>query len=156
MNTSIVQLLPADTHHIPAWAEMRAALWPDEDPAALRVEAGELLEAGACTVFLARHDGRAVGFLELTLRSHVEGCDSSPAGYIEAWYVAPDQRGRGVGRALVTAAERWCRERGCSHIGSDTEVSNTQSQAAHRALGFHELPPIVCFYKSLTPPDSTL
>lgn len=155
MSTSIVQILPADTDHIPAWAEMRAALWPDEDPAGLRVEAGEMLAAGACTVLLARHDGRVVGFLELTLRSHVEGCDSSPVGYIEAWYVAPDQRGRGVGRALVAAAERWCRERGCSHIGSDTEVSNVQSQAAHRALGFRELPPIVCFYKPLTTPDST-
>ncbi len=153
MNLTIVQLQPSDAHHIPAWADMRAALWPEEDAAALRVEADELLASGECIVLLAQHQTRAIGFIELTLRSHVEGCDSSPAGYIEAWYVAPDHRGRGVGRALVHAAERWCRERGCSHLGSDTEVSNVLSQAAHRALGFSELPPIICFYKSLASPE---
>ncbi len=137
------------------WAEMRAALWPDEDAAVLRAEASELLGGGACTVFLARHDDRPIGFIELTLRSHVEGCDSSPVGYVEAWYVAMEYRGRGVGRALMGAAERWCRERGCSHLGSDTEVTNVLSQAAHRALGFSEQPPIICFHKSLASPEGT-
>lgn len=155
MMMTIVQLQPSDTHHTPAWAHMRAALWPEEDAAALRAEAGELLASGQCTVLLALHNDRAIGFIELTLRSHVEGCDSSPAGYIEGWYVAPDHRGQGVGRALVHAAERWCRERGCTHLGSDTEVSNVLSQAAHRALGFSELPPIICFYKSLASPGQT-
>ena len=142
-------ILTAGPQHLPAWADMRAALWPEEDRGALRTEAGELMKHNRCHVLLAECDELVAGFIELTLRSHVEGCGSSPAGYVEAWFVAPAYRSRGVGATLMKAAEQWCREQGCRHIGSDTEVTNARSRAAHRALGFTELPASVGFFKSL-------
>jgi aminoglycoside 6'-N-acetyltransferase I len=136
-----------------AWAAMRAALWPDADADELAHEtiahfAGRDI---AAAVFVAEDasGGRLVGMLELALRSTAEGCVSSPVPFIEAWHVATEARGRGVGRALVEAAENWARLRGFVEIASDTELENTRSQAAHAALGFEEVERFVAFRKSL-------
>jgi aminoglycoside 6'-N-acetyltransferase I len=65
-----------------------------------------LLARDDATVFVAeRDDGSVCGFVEAGTRPYVDGCDSSPVGYIEAWYVDPDSRRAGVGRALLNAAE---------------------------------------------------
>jgi aminoglycoside 6'-N-acetyltransferase I len=74
---------------------------------------------------------------------------SSPVGYLEGWYVRPEFRGRGVGRQLVEAAEDWARARGCTEMGSDTDLGNTQSEAAHRRLGFEIAARVTAFRKHL-------
>ena len=56
---------------------------------------------------------------------------------------------KGVGRALIEAAEAWGRGQGCSEFGSDAAIDNETSIAAHRALGFAEVSRAVCFRKPL-------
>ena len=56
---------------------------------------------------------------------------------------------RGVGRALVDAAEAWRRSQACVEFGSDAVLSNEASAAAHRALSFVETAQIRCFLKPL-------
>ena len=80
--------------------------------------------------------------------SGLEGCSSSPVGYIEGWWVDQDLRGSGIGAALVGAAEHWAHSIGLSELASDAELPNVASQAAHRALG-EEVDRIVCFRKRL-------
>jgi aminoglycoside 6'-N-acetyltransferase I len=65
-------------------------------------------------------------------------------------------RRRGVGRALVAAAEDWAIAQGCTEFGSDALIDNTTGAAAHLALGFSETEQLRCFKKILTPrhPDS--
>jgi len=70
-------------------------------------------------------------------------------GYLEGWYVSPEHRRAGIGRKLVQAAEDWARSKGCTEMASDAELHNTQSQQAHRRLGYEEVERIVCFRKSL-------
>ncbi|HEX8851962.1 MAG TPA: GNAT family N-acetyltransferase, partial [Pyrinomonadaceae bacterium] len=96
-------------------------------------------------------EGRAlvVGFAELSVRSYAEGCDSGRVAYLEGWFVESTHRGRGVGRALVAAAEDWGRTLGCTEFASDTELDNRSSAAAHVALGFEEVDRIICFRKTL-------
>lgn len=136
-----------------AWLAMRVALWPDGSAAehAGEIErflAGEAPEPAA--VLLAVDEADApLGFAELSLRACAEGCRSSPVAYLEGWYVVPEARHRGIGRALVAAAETWGRSRGCSEFASDTEPDNHVSAAAHRALGFSEAGWIRCFRKDL-------
>ncbi|HEX2863122.1 MAG TPA: GNAT family N-acetyltransferase, partial [Deinococcales bacterium] len=107
---------------------------------------GGLLKA----VFLAWSGSRPVGFLELSVRPYAEGCDG-PAPFVEGWFVAEAERGRGVGRALVAAAEAWALERGFTDLASDTQLWNTASQAAHAALGFVEEERLVSYRKPLRP-----
>jgi aminoglycoside 6'-N-acetyltransferase I len=135
------------------WARLRQALWPAESADELTAEAwaffvddDTLLEA----VLLAEgSDGTLLGFAELSLRPYAEDCRTSPVAFLEGWYVIPAARRRGVGKALISAAEQWARERGCHEFASDTELDNSLSAAAHRALGFEDAGAIRCFRKEL-------
>lgn len=93
--------------------------------------------------------GAVLGFAELSIRNVVESCETDRVAYLEGWYVEPDVRRRGVGRALVRAAEDWGRAQGCTEFASDTEIENAASAAAHAALGFEEVDRIRCFRKRL-------
>jgi aminoglycoside 6'-N-acetyltransferase I len=103
-----------------AWLAMRAALWPDANVDALRLEVGRYFVAYGqpplphC-VFVAEAGGRIVGMLELPLRAYADGCDSSPVPFIEAWYVAEDarplrRRRAGAGRGRMGARQRLLRD----------------------------------------------
>jgi len=133
-----------------SWLRMRDALWPGAfDDHDRETRAFFEADAAPLVVFVAESDGRLVGFLELDFRKYAEGCESSPVPFIEGWYVDPAFRGRGIGRALVKTAEAHAREAGQHEIASDAELTNVDSIAAHRALGFEEIERIVCFRRSL-------
>ncbi len=131
---------------------MRQTLWPTESNDHVRDieryfkgEAKEPLE-----VLLAFDEqGRAIGFTELSIRAYAEGCKTDRVAFVEGWYVEPVARRNGVGAALIDAAETWARSHGCVELGSDAEVDNLESAAAHGAVGFTETGIVRCFIKSL-------
>lgn len=135
---------------IAAWKRMRCALWPDLTEPETNSDCEDLLShPERFAIFISEESGAATGFLETSLRLYAEGCTTSPVGYIEGWYVDPQFRGAGVGRALVKAAEEWARLRGCTEMGSDTLIGNVDSQRAHLRLGYAEVERLVMFRKSL-------
>ena len=132
---------------------MRHALWPE---GSVEEHAGEIEDffAGRSREPLAvlvaeAASGQLIGFAELSIRPFAEGCATDRVGYLEGWYVVPEARKQGVGRALVEASEAWARAQGCTEFASDTEVDNKVSAAAHRALGYTEVALIRCFRKDL-------
>lgn len=132
-----------------AWLKMRGDLWPEDDHAA---EVDAFLRGdrrAAETVLVATRGTQPVGFIELSLRSYGEGCEGSPVAYVEGWFVDAAWRRQGVGRTLIEAAERWARARGLTELGSDANIDNHASEAAHRALGFAVTSRIVTFRKPL-------
>lgn len=139
------------------WAALRTALWPEDDITAHAVEIARFFAEPrrlgsmpeAVLVAVEPPDPRLVGFAEVSRRLYAEGCSTSPVGFLEGWYVVPERRRRGIGRALVQAAEEWARALGCSEFASDALVDNSGSAAAHRSLGFEEVEIIRCFRKSL-------
>jgi aminoglycoside 6'-N-acetyltransferase I len=135
----------------PEWLRMRTALWPDSDADhAADIERFFDERVKRKRTFVAEDDtGRLIAFLELDQRSYAPGCSSSPVPFIEGWYVDPDVRRSGVGRALVRAAEDWARAAGFIEIGSDVEIDNLDSIAAHEALGYEETDRVVSFRRSL-------
>ena len=95
-------------------------------------------------------DGTLTGFFEVGLRSHADGCDASrPVGFVEGWFVREPDRNRGVGRALMRAAEEWAREQGCIEMASDALIAEEGSHRAHQALGFEVVDRCVHFRKGL-------
>jgi aminoglycoside 6'-N-acetyltransferase I len=134
----------------PEWLRMRHGLWPDAPMEYLALDLDDLLADDDTAVFLAfNEDEQPVGFIEVGLRSYAEGCETSPVGYIEAWFVGELVRGQKIGRDLVHVAEGWARERGCTEMASDTWLENEASIAAHLQLGYHEADRLVHFVKRL-------
>ncbi len=135
------------------WTALRHALWPDAEPgehedAVKRYFAGTLREP-IMTILAEDADKHPLGMIELSIRAYAEGCNSDNVAYVEGWYVVPEARGRGVGRALVAASEAWARGEGCSELASDAQLDDQASAAAHRAVGFFETGRIRCFRKEL-------
>jgi aminoglycoside 6'-N-acetyltransferase I len=135
-------------------ASLYHALWPDESVEEHRRELIEMTNGNtglACANLVAETmDGRLVGFLQVALRSHADGCDRSrPVGFIEGWYVIPACRRQGIGRRLLAAAEDWARSQSCQEMASDTQIENEISQAAHQAQGYQVVDRCVHFRKPL-------
>ena len=130
-------------------AELACCLWPDNSLGDMERELRLLFEKGAA-FFLAWEEEKAVGFAQCQLRhDYVEGTEHSPVGCLEGLYVDERFRCRGIGKALLKACEEWAGAMGCKEFASDCELTNTQSQRFHAALGFQEANRIVCFVKLL-------
>lgn len=135
---------------------MREALWPKtgaEEHArqlTLILEGKAVVTMPLIILVAETSGGMLAGFLEVDLRSHADGCNPlRPVGYIEGWYVAENDRNRGIGRKLLAAAEDWARSQGCVEIASDTWVDNEVSQRVHEALGYEVVDRCVHYRKTL-------
>lgn len=133
------------------WLRMSKALfpveWTESDVAEMHAT---LARPDAAVFVLERADGNSLaGFVEVGARSIVDGCLTSPVGYIEAWYVDPDVRRSGYGRALLQAAEAWAREQGYQEMGSDALLENHVSHMAHERSGYTEVDRVVTYRKNL-------
>lgn len=150
---TIRRIVERDREH---WVRLREALWPgslsDHDEET-RHYFGRRLDTPV--VFVAEAQGRVVGFLELDYRKYAPGCSSSPVAFIEGWYVEPDMQGKGIGRALIRAAEAHARAGGHYEMASDAEADNVDGIAAHRAVGYEEVERAVYFRRSLRDDQGT-
>ena len=143
----------AAAEHIESWAELRAALWPDETVEHHRDDVIDTFLSGAPrnAAFICRGaDGAICGFAEVALRNdYVNGCGTSPVLFLEGIYVQPGDRRRGVGKSLCAAAAEWGRSLGCSEFASDAALDNAESLRFHAALGFDETERVVFFRRVL-------
>ncbi|HEU0294161.1 MAG TPA: aminoglycoside 6'-N-acetyltransferase [Anaerolineales bacterium] len=147
MSYTIRHAVPEDKQE---WIRMRQGLWPDAPLEYLNFDLDELLADPDAAVFVASDShGQLIGLIEAGLRAYGEGCETTPVGYIEAWYVDPHVRGQKLGRELVQIAEQWAREKGCTEMASDTWLENDVSIAAHLKLGYWEAERLVHFVKRL-------
>ncbi|MBX3636015.1 MAG: GNAT family N-acetyltransferase, partial [Rubrivivax sp.] len=136
------------------WLALRSALWPDTPQRDHEAEmAAFAAEPQRYAQWLARDgDGGAVGLAEAAIRSdYVNGCEHSPAAFLEGLYVVPGRRRLGIARALVDEVAQWGAHHHCRELASDTQVDNTTSQAVHQALGFEEAERLVAFVRPLPP-----
>jgi aminoglycoside 6'-N-acetyltransferase I len=146
----------AELEHLSELGEMCHCLWPESSASEHERELAPLLAGNfpqnlPAEVLVAHGpDGRIVGFVEVGLRSHADGCNPShPVGFIEGWYVAPSCRRKKVGAQLIAAAEQWAREQGCSEMASDTWLDSFDSERAHEALGFEVVDRCIHYRKQL-------
>jgi aminoglycoside 6'-N-acetyltransferase I len=146
----------AETSDRDQLAALHLLLWPECSLEEEKLAIDVLLSTGTsgtlpAAVFVAKaDDGRIIGFLEVGLRSHADGCDpAQPVGFVEGWFVLEESRNQGVGRALMSAAEQWARQNAAIEMASDTWITREDSHRAHEALGFEAVDRCVHFRKSL-------
>ena len=91
----------------------------------------EEFPADGLGVFLVlRADGVAAGHLGVY-----------PTGELTRFYVSPEYRRGGGGRALLAAAETWARGQNLPRLFLDTRTDLVEARAFYASCGFIELPP---------------
>ncbi|MBP3636728.1 MAG: GNAT family N-acetyltransferase [Clostridia bacterium] len=143
---TIRKATPADSMTL---AQLASQMW-EHDPAELEPEFVDLTQASEAACFLAYDSESPIGFAQCQLRhDYVEGCETSPVGFLEGVYVQSEHHHKGVARQLVAACEAWARSVGCTEFASDCEIDNTDSLAFHLAIGFEEVNRTIWFHKTL-------
>lgn len=87
---------------------------------------------GGC--WLASSGGETRGYLLCCQVFSFE--HGGPIGVIDELFVVAEGRGQGFGRALVTHAENYMRERGCVLIEMEVGEKNFRAQQFYSLLGF--------------------
>jgi len=155
-----MEIREADIGNLEHWANLRHALWCQDQIASLRTEAERILTSPDQTAFLLLGlSAEVVGFAEVTIyygasgpytreiTSHA-GSEGSYA-HLEGWYVAPQFRGQGLGQKLISSVEQWCRLRNVGVLTSDTSPSYPSSPNAHKRAGFKKIHEFTIFMKEL-------
>jgi GNAT superfamily N-acetyltransferase len=120
-----------------AWEPLWAGyldFYATELPAATTAATFERLtgDEPAMAGLVAEADGRVVGFLHYVL--HPTTWTTGPACYLEDLYVAPEQRGTGAGRALISALVAHARRGGWSGIHWMTAADNATAMHLYDRL----------------------
>jgi putative acetyltransferase len=109
---------------------------------------GRYPEEGACHFRLdANEVATGQGAFLLALRSSQPvGCGAvrrvaTHTGEVKRMYVMPQERGRGVGRAILNAIEAEARALGLSRLVLETGVRQTEAQALYQKAGFSRIEP---------------
>lgn len=143
---TIRKALPADSIIL---AHLACRMW-EHEPTELEAEFKALTDSPEAACFLAFDNENAIGFAQCQLRhDYVEGCETSPVGFLEGIYVDEGCRLSGVGRQLLAACEAWARSVGCTEFASDCELDNSISLAWHMKNGFAEMGRTIWFAKKL-------
>jgi len=131
-------------------ANLFLQLWEDCDFDEELENCRQILSSESETCFLIKVNDNYVAFIHLAIRSdYVEGSSHSPTAYIEGIFVKEDFKHLGFSRQLLKLAEEWSKQKNCTQLASDTELTNLSSIDFHKKIGFKEVNRIVCFIKDL-------
>jgi putative acetyltransferase len=127
-----------------------AEVYPPEQRFGPNLKA-EHLEMGRGTFVVARDGDQAVGCGAIRLLD-------STAAEVKRMYIDPDQRGKGIGRAVLASLEAAARELGVRRLVLETGVYQREAISLYRRAGFTQVdcwgeyassPTSVCYAKEL-------
>jgi GNAT superfamily N-acetyltransferase len=90
------------------------------------------VEAGDVEVLAARAEDQLLGVALLAYRLNVSA--GGLFASVEDLYVRPEARRRGVGLALLQAADERCEERGISYV--EAQVEEKEAELLYAAVGY--------------------
>lgn len=102
------------------------------------------LRCGNCSLLVAEDAGRFAGYILVLYRAN------STAGRIYSVAVSPACRGRGVGEALLAAAEEAARTRGRSTMRLEVRPDNAAAIRLYEKHGYRRFGTFAGFYEDGT------
>ena len=93
------------------------------------------LARGDALALVADDDGDVIGFVDVEFRQRLNF--STPQAWIPDLVVADRARRRGVGRALLDAAEERSRQRGCWGMTLESATWRRESHAFYEHVGWN-------------------
>jgi ribosomal protein S18 acetylase RimI-like enzyme len=92
---------------------------------------------------IAEEDGRRAGFL-LLLDNLPDEVSMAPQAFVAYMAVEPDRQRRGIGRALLNAAEEVARERGLPTIAMMVTEANDAAVRLYETSGYRTERRLIC------------
>jgi GNAT superfamily N-acetyltransferase len=122
--------MPSDA---PAMARLLGELGYPADTGAIPARLTAVESGGGSTFLVVGLEDRVVGLASVAKLAalHVD----APVCYITALVTAPDTRGQGVGRLLVSAAEQWARAQGCIRLSVTSAEHRADAHAFYPRCG---------------------
>jgi ribosomal protein S18 acetylase RimI-like enzyme len=128
----VMSLAPRLTIGMPVWRDVGACLAAVEGWIADSIDAQD--RTAAVFVAVGEQDER-LGFASVTHETHFTGERQAYIGELAASETA---EGRGVGRALVEACERWARDHGYRVIALVTGAANARALGFYHHMGYRD------------------
>jgi GNAT superfamily N-acetyltransferase len=118
-----------------------SALYPEPGATHFRLDPAEVAP-GAGVFLVARWSGRPIGCGALRcLRGPALMNELGPrVGELKRMYVAPEMRGKGIGRALLTRLEAEADALDLARLVLETGTRQVEALALYRRAGFTEIP----------------
>lgn len=132
----ITQVTPKDIPDLLAMIRKLCAFHADQCLMGLADTQAQFID-GPLTGFIARDAGRAVGYA--VLEPHWRPMHPGPLLDIVHLFVQESMRGRGIGKALICAAQMHAAENGASRLTIGTSPTNPGAAAAYRTMGHNEI-----------------
>lgn len=100
-------------------------------------------------VYVAEDEGRVVGWLQVLALHALTG---PPSAVVTGLVVDAAARGRGLGRQLMEAAERWTVMQGFDRVRVRSNVVREETHRFYQDLGYDRIKSQAVFEKRLTAP----
>jgi predicted N-acetyltransferase YhbS len=143
---SSIEIRAAELHDAPAISELLSELgFPSS--AAVVSERLEALSVAGESILVAVRGGEVLGLLTLHITPVLHR--PTPVGRLTALVVTVRERGKGVGRLLVNAAEQFFAARGCELVEVTSNLRLADAHSFYRRLGYEATS--LRFKKSLSP-----
>ena len=139
---------PAELDDLASVVELRLALLreysdhplygrlrPDARARAYELYRGQLTAPNE-QIFVAEIGGEVIGVLRCVDMLSSPLLYPERYCYVSSVYVRPASRRKGILRALLTAAENWCEERGIDEMRLHNATSSTVAERTWTSLGF--------------------
>ncbi|MGC6767804.1 GNAT family N-acetyltransferase [Enterococcus sp. LJL51] len=96
----------------------------------------DLEKAEQVHLLIAVLDGQRAGFIEM--KAEEDWLTGEKQAYVSRICTTEDMEGKGVGKALMTQAERWAAEQGFEGISLNVFAGNTHAAAFYESLGYEK------------------
>jgi len=130
----VIDVRPARDDDAQAVAELLGHLGYPAPAAEIPARLARLRAGGDADALVAVADDRVVGLATVHARDVLH--QARPFVQLTALVVPPEMRGRGVGRTLVSAVERWAASRGADRLVLTTALHRAEAPAFYERLGF--------------------
>ena len=146
--TNGVEVRPAQAADADAIAQLMVQLGYESSASAVATRLSRILLRPDHRFLIAEIDGRPVGWLHATVWELVE---TGPFVVVGGLVVDRSVRRQGVGRLLMTRAEAWAVEQGCSIVRLWSSDARTDAHRFYEHLGYAHIKTQYSFVKSVDP-----
>ena len=109
-----------------------------------------VVQSGDHALMVAEQGGRIIALCHTYARPAL---DKPPEAVVQALVVDQASRGSGVGKIMMTAAEKWAEDRGFTSVTLASHVSRSDAHAFFESIGYRREGTSHLFRKTLNNPS---